>query len=49
MSEGGVMCASCFPGSLKDENGLSEPVPEALEELQRKHCRPMPFPIDEKV
>ena len=39
MSEGGVMCATCITGTLKDENGNLMPVPDGLEETQRKYCR----------
>ena len=39
MSEGGVMCATCIIGTLKDENGNLVPVPDGLEEIQRKYCR----------
>lgn len=39
MSEDGVMSATCSMGSLRDGNGVAIPVPEGLEELQRKYCR----------
>ena len=38
MSENGVFSATCFIGSLKDENGVEIPVPEGLWELQRQYC-----------
>ncbi len=39
MSEDGVMGATCIIGSLQDEDGKVIPVPEDLEEIQRKYCR----------
>lgn len=38
MSEDGVFCASCFPGSLRGPNG-PDPVPENLEAIQQKYCQ----------
>jgi hypothetical protein len=38
MSEDGVFSATCFIGSLNDENGQAVLVPDGLVELQRKYC-----------
>ena len=38
MSEDGVFCATCTPGTLKDEDGRIIPVPENIEAIQRSLC-----------